>query len=84
MRSNSDKITVVLNIWNNHVFTYKRDVHDISIMAKDPKHCDRLLISLQKDEDEKSQYAGMTPFEWPALMDAVQEKGTHVSGLCRL
>ena len=52
-RNSSDKITVVLNIWNNHVFTYKRDVHDIPFMAKQPKHCDRLLISWQKDENDK-------------------------------
>ena len=37
LRSTSDKITVVLNIWNNHVFTYKRDVHNVLFMAKKPE-----------------------------------------------
>ena len=74
LRSSSDKITVVLNIWNNHVFTYKRDVHGVFFMAKHPKHYERQLLSLHKDDDDKSQYEDMVPFEWPALMEAVQEK----------
>ena len=74
LRSSSDKITVVLNIWNNHVFTYKRDVHDVFFMAKNPKHHERQLLSLHKDDDDKSQYEDMVPHEWPALMEAVQEK----------
>ena len=73
-RTSSNKITVVLNIWNNHVFTYKRDVHDVFFMAKNPKHHERQLLSLHKDDDDKSQYEDMVPFEWPALMEAVQEK----------
>ena len=76
-RSSSDKVTVVLNIWNKHVFTYKRDVRDIFFMAKTPRHQERELLSLHKDDD-KSQYEDMVPFEWPALMEAVQEKeSTH-------
>ena len=74
LRSSSDKNTVVLNIWNNHVFTYRRDVHAVFFMAKHPQHHGRQLLSLQKDDDDKSQYEDMVPFEWPALMEAVQEK----------
>ena len=73
-RKPEHKQTVVLDVWNNHVFTYNRSVADIPFMAKDSKHHDQKLLRLDMDDIESCPYVDMKAFDWPELDEAVQTR----------
>ena len=73
-RSAQDKTTVVLNVWNKHVFTYTRAVANIPLVVRQPKHHDYKLISLRAEDDDRSEYEKMVEFDWADFASALQRK----------
>ena len=73
-RADHEKNTVVLNVWNGHVFTYDRAVCNASFNAKTlPKHNELRLAGL-RDQDHRFNYEDMQLFSWEALVEAIQEQ----------
>ena len=72
-RRYDEKNTVVMNVWNKHVFAYDRAVADIPFVAKSNKHHDYKLASLHVLEDSPVPYEDMRPFGWADSAVAIQE-----------
>ena len=72
-RGPDNKVTVVLNVWNDHVSTYTTDVGDEVPEETGlpwPQVC---LITARADDDEH-RYDEMKELDWCELLEAWQEK----------
>ena len=70
----TQKITVVLNVWSNHVFTYSREVaNHVPLIVKTPRHVDRLIAKANL-EDRKIPYSEMLPLTWDTFKTALEDK----------
>ena len=73
-RRPQDKTSVILNVWNNHVFTYTREVADIPVAISNPEHHGFKPVNLKVDDDDRSAYEDMVPFGWAGLTIAIPDK----------
>ena len=71
-RSADKKVSVVLNVWGDHVSTYVSDIDNVP--AIDQQSWPENLLVLQNQHKDANLYDGMKPFTWPQLMAAVQGK----------
>ena len=77
-RNKDQKVTVVLNVWCDHVSSYSADV---SCFAPD-KPCEaewaEHLLLTSKGDDDEHRYDDMLPFDWSQLLAAWHEKRAEV------
>ena len=71
-RGQDARVTVILNVWNDHVFTYNTDVGAPPDVSKDNWADESLLKAA--DEEDTHCYDEMLPLAWPELMEAWHER----------
>ena len=73
-RGRDDKVTVVLNVWNDHVSMYAPDVgNDIPSEVGTREWPGVLLVTAKADDDEH-RYDDMRELDWCDLLEAWLEK----------
>ena len=72
LRAKDDKHTVVMNVWDSHVFTYTRAVHDRQFQEHAIENLpDTALITLR--DEERYKFEHMKPLDWSLLLETYQE-----------
>ena len=61
-----------MNVWADHVSTYNSDI-DHAPKPEKQQRAEHLLVSAKSDQDEHL-FNKMVQFEWPLLLNAVQQK----------
>ena len=72
-RSADQKVTVILNVWADHVSTYNSDIDHAPTEPDRQLWAENLLVTTKGDRDEHL-YDKMVQFEWPLLLKALQDK----------
>ena len=72
-----DKTTVILNVWSDHVSTYKPEAARALLNEKGKKWHDVKLKTTKADDDDH-KYDEMVEFDWPLLIEALQELRAEV------
>ena len=72
-----DKTTVILNVWSDHVSTYMHEAARANLSDK-KLNWHAVKLKTPKADDEEHKYDEMVEFEWPLLIEALQEKRAKV------
>ena len=72
-RGKADKLTVILNVWSHHVSTYNPSVADV-VPAEGQKKWHQVELAMERDEQDRDLYDDMEEFEFPLVVEAMQQK----------
>ena len=79
-RPRNDKIAVILNVWGDHVSTYKSAAGDLvpNIREKSKDERRDVILRIRKSEDDAHKFDEMKKLDWDVLLKAYQEKQAKV------
>ena len=69
LRSITDKHTVVLNVWSNHVFTYNREVHNRPFQEHAVSPLPEVSLVPLRDPQDRYPFGDMIPLDWAMLLE---------------
>ncbi len=73
-----DKTTVILNVWSDHVSTYNPEAARALLNEKGEHKWHDVKLKTARADDDDHKYDEMVEFEWPLLIDALQERCAKV------